>query len=147
MRLCGVPDNIKFASERQEKEWASPTLNPLLRRIVTKYASIAASLGWNWTITSVWRSRAEDAELEGTGIHCESRAADIRTKDAPPGAQADVVAQINNEWEYDPARPNLLVAYDKPHGDGPHLHLQVHYRTRLRIAGKLTPPQEAGING
>lgn len=39
---------------------------------------------------------------------------------------------INEMFVYDPARPNKVVCYVKPHGTGPHIHLQVHPNTRRR---------------
>lgn len=87
---------------------------------------------WNFTITSIFRTRAEDAALNASGIHVDWRAVDVRTRGLSQEAVRDVTVYINNRWVYDPTRPNLKVCFSEPHGTGPHGHFQVHPRTRRR---------------
>ena len=92
-------------------------------------------------VTCIHRSYAEDDAIGGSGIHAVGppyRAIDVRigNLDADP-TQAQVKAEevastLNNRWAYDPGRLNLMVAVAKPHGTGPHLHLQVHPNTARR---------------
>ena len=126
--MSAVP--LRFATKRQEREWLSGQLDARLVSIVTRGAEVSLErFAWLWTVTSIWRTGAEDAKLKGSGLHTLWRAIDIRTNDAPAGALAVIGNGINNGWVYDPARPKLKVAVWKPHGTGPHLHLQVSSAT------------------
>lgn len=120
---------MEFESDRQEAEWSNPAVHPKLRELVAAAEEYAATKRWAWLVTSIWRSPAEDAALEGSGVHTEWRALDIRTRDVSAQVVADVTRWINDRWKYDPTRPDLRVAISEPHGTGPHLHLQVHERT------------------
>ena len=127
-----MSDPLTFASPAIEEQFYH-RINPLLRQIALEYAEEAFQRhGWIWHITSAIRTKEEDEELHGTGIHCTGRAIDVRTKDQPKRAVDDIVSKINEEWIYDPKRPTFLVAFDKPHGSGPHCHLQVHENTGRR---------------
>ena len=131
---------IKFASLRQEQEWADPRLNGTVR-LITEYAADFCfhEIGHIITLTSIYRTMAEDKALEGHGIHPVWRAVDVRTNDMPVGAALRLEDEISRVWRYDPARPYLQVAYGKPHGTGPHIHLQVSSVT-CQIAGCLAWP-------
>jgi hypothetical protein len=92
-------------------------------------------------ITSIDRTIEEDKALNASGIHAAGppwRAIDIGIHELEAdlersqGVANELCAQINKVWAYDPSRSHLTVAYCKPHGSGPHLHLQVHTRTKLR---------------
>ena len=91
-------------------------------------------------LTSLDRTAAEDAALGGSGIHSDAsigwRAVDIAILKDGKGVSNDIyepiAAAINNRWEYDAKRPNMLCCFAKPHGTGPHFHLQVHLTSRKR---------------
>ncbi len=125
---------MRFASDRIEREWTSGLVHPLLRSLIQD-AILYASSRWQWDlfVTCILRTREEDKELEGSGIHCEGRAIDIRTKDIDRDAVQDLTDYLNDTWAYDPKRPRLVVAISKPHGSGPHLHIQVHPNTKRRF--------------
>lgn len=124
---------LGFASYRVRAEWENGPLHPLLRVVFGEMADYTV-LRWQWMpfVTCIYRTKAEDDELEGTGVHSAWRALDVRTKDVDRDAVEDAVEHLNAEWVYDPRRLRLSVAYAKPHGSGPHLHLQVHPSTRRR---------------
>ena len=91
-------------------------------------------------ITSIHRSKAQN-ELAGAKslIHVVGppyRAIDVSIRGLT-GSQDKAQAMcdlLNDIFVYDPQRPDKPVAYCKPHGTGPHIHLQVHPRTKLRKA-------------
>jgi hypothetical protein len=87
-------------------------------------------------VTSIYRTAEEEMAANGkTGIHCAGppyRAIDFRITGIGQVATDEVSAKINAKWQYDPARPQMVVAYSAPHGSGPHLHLQCHPSTTTR---------------
>lgn len=122
---------IKFASERVEREWNDQHLAKRVKEIVNDASSYAEQRwGWDFTITSIHRTQAEDDALQGSGIHVDWRAVDVRTRDQSDAAVVDVTRYINRKWVYDPNRPNLKVCFSEPHGTGPHAHYQVHTKTK-----------------
>jgi hypothetical protein len=122
---------LRFDSEREEREWNDARLSRRVKEIVTEASEYAEEKwGWNFTITSIFRTRAEDAALNASGIHVDWRAVDVRTRGVSKDAVQDVTKYINDRWAYDPRRPNLKVCFSEPHGTGPHGHFQVHPRTR-----------------
>jgi hypothetical protein len=126
---------LTFKTLRQEQEWdAKPCrLHPRLVAIVLAAAVYAFSTyGWMFRLTCLFRTPEEDRALGGTGVHCVGRAADIRTIGVRASWVEDVTNWINARWIYDLDRPDLPVAYSKPHGDAPHLHIQVHPGTTRR---------------
>jgi hypothetical protein len=124
-----------FETPRIEQEWGSEKLFPMTATIVHD-AQTYALARWDWTffLTCIWRSITEDIGLEGSGIHPAWRAVDVRDRDQAPDAIADVTKYLNGKYVYDPTRPRLVVCYSKPHGSGPHLHIQAHRRTALKTA-------------
>jgi hypothetical protein len=124
-----------FASPRVEEEWKSGCVFPTTASIVLDGQAYALDR-WKWTfvLTCVWRSQPEDRLMEGSGIHCLWRAVDIRDRDISPEAVADLATYLNRHYIYDPQRTALTVCYSKPHGTGPHVHVQSHPRTILRPA-------------
>lgn len=92
-------------------------------------------LDWDSTaplvITRIGATREEDEALGGSGIHAAGppwRALDfgIRALGSDFQARADALSdKIAAKWIYDPARPHLRVLVTKPHGTGPHGHVQV----------------------
>jgi hypothetical protein len=88
-------------------------------------------------VTSIGRTWKQDREIGGSGVHAAGppwRAMDISIRTLTGGqAKAEELAErINEIWQYDPRRPQKPVCYAKPHGTGPHIHLQVHPQTVRR---------------
>jgi len=93
-------------------------------------------------VTSVHRSK-EQNDLAGAKslIHVVGppyRAMDISLRGLTGGQEkAEAICELLNDlWVYDYTRPTKPVAYAKPHGTGPHIHLQVHPNTRQRAGYK-----------
>jgi hypothetical protein len=85
-------------------------------------------------VTSIGRSWKQERKNGRSGIHAAGppwRAIDISIRTLTGGqAEAERLAGlINSLWQYDPRRAKKPVCYAKPHGTGPHIHLQVHPRT------------------
>ena len=128
-----MTEPVLFKSFRQEKEWESDLLDPLLQNIVTEFANEAfAKYGWLPTITDILRTKSEDRAMEGTGMHVLGRAVDVRVKGVRQEVLDAMVGWSNARWAYDPKRSQFLVAYAKPHGTGPHIHFQVCASTRRK---------------
>jgi hypothetical protein len=121
------------SAERLKNEWDDSRLAPMVKTIVNDAAQYAHDK-WNWDflITSVHRTAAEDAALHASGIHVDWRAVDVRTNDRTQQEINDVAAYINEKYVYDAARAHLKVCFKEPHGNGVHAHFQVHPHTRLR---------------
>lgn len=91
-------------------------------------------------ITSIFRTRRADRKLGGSGVHATKphRAIDvsIRVLNTDPKVAQEMAEKmcevLNSLWIYDPTRPAKPVVYCKPHGTGPHIHLQVHPLSRRR---------------
>lgn len=120
-----------------------PARNPILADVLADAILIAARLGWRLVITSVYRNRREDIAVGGTGrgVHTLWRAVDIRTRDVRARLVADLKRSLDERWVYDPMRIDPVtgestypLCYVKPHGTGPHFHLQVHPETVRRRA-------------
>jgi hypothetical protein len=90
------------------------------------------------TITSIHRSKEQNRQAGAKSlIHVVGppyRAMDISIRGLTGGQEEAqrICDLLNDIWVYDATRPNKVVAYCKPHGTGPHIHLQVHPRTRQR---------------
>ncbi len=124
---------FKDNSERLQKEWDNPKLSPMVRKIVEDAAEFArAQFNWEFTITSIFRTKAEDAALHASGIHVEWRAVDVRSKGIDQDAVNKVADHINKKYAYDPKRPGMKVCFKEPHGNGVHAHYQVHPNTKKR---------------
>jgi hypothetical protein len=127
---------MKFKNEsakRLEEEWKDARLEPMVKTIVEDAASYAEKKHrWEFVITSIHRTPAEDAALHASGIHVEWRAVDVRTSDRKQGEINRVAEYVNEKYVYDAARPNMKVCFTEPHGNGVHAHYQVHPHTRLR---------------
>ena len=92
--------------------------------------------------SSIHRTDAEnDAAGAKTRIHVVTPSSGLRALDLSGhnvgGTVEDrwracgrVASTINRKWIYDPARPNIKVAFAAKHGTAPHVHLQVHRNTR-----------------
>lgn len=127
---------MKFKAEsatRLKKEWDSPKLAPMVKQIVEDAAKYALTkFNWEFTITSIFRTKAEDAALHASGIHSEWRAVDVRTKDQNQDTVNAVANYINKKYSYDPSRPGMKVCFKEPHGNGVHAHYQVHPKTKKK---------------
>ena len=128
-----MSDPLRFRSLALEDQFYSHRVNARVREIVLAAAEHAlVSHGWLFDVTSAIRTAKEDAALGGSGIHVTGRAVDVSARSIPSQLVKAVTDWVNERWVYDPARPRLTVCYSAPHGTGPHLHFQVHERTRLR---------------
>ena len=112
------------------------SLHPKLRQVVDDVMDVWPNK--TLIIISIYRSKAKDKQIGGSGVHSTTphRAIDARIANLKDGFQekADEVADvINTIWSYDPSRRNLHLAIAKLHGTGPHLHLQVHPRTKRNM--------------
>jgi hypothetical protein len=131
-------------SEKQLVEW--PDLAPLLLQVI--WLLLREWPGTVFRVNSIHRSREHDRRIKGQtkeeyvpGIHTVGppyRALDgsiwtLGLPIVPAMAEvAKVARKINEQWIYDPKRPKMVVCYVLPHGEGPHIHLQVHPNTRRR---------------
>ena len=79
-------------------------------------------------VTCAFRQKQHANDLHGV---TPVRAKDIRSwcYDDPRA----VAKAINDRWEYDPLRPDKVVALYHNSGQGEHIHLQVHPRTILKV--------------
>lgn len=142
---------MTFASLRREQEYGQlPKKNPLLREILDAAADHAFDrTGWIVCVGDIFRTAQESAETDrasvaagGLGMgrapgsmspHCVWRAADIRIRGINPAVVKELADWVNSRWVYNPSDArNLPVADAKPHGTGPHIHLQTHPATRKR---------------
>lgn len=80
-------------------------------------------------ITCIHRTTAEEAAAGSvSGIHMMGpphRAVDVGGANLTQQQLDGTANAINAVWEYDPTRLNKLVCFVRPHGTGPHFHLQV----------------------
>lgn len=90
------------------------------------------------TLTSIHRSKKQnDLAKAKSLIHVVGppyRAIDVSIHGLFGGQEkAESMCEVLNDiYQYDYTRPDKPVAYAKPHGTGPHIHLQVHPNTRLK---------------
>jgi len=128
-----MADPLRFRSQRLDDEFFGPEVHPVVRMIVLEAAEHALGThGWLFEVTSCLRTAEEDAKLGGSGIHVTGRAVDVSARSIPDALVHAVTEWVNARWRYDPQRPRLTCCYSAPHGTGPHLHFQVHERTRTR---------------
>ena len=121
---------VQFKSKQQENDFNGSQIWPLLKAILLDADNYSkANLNADIVVTSIIRSYAEDIALHGSGIHCTGRAGDVRIKAWDDPNALAIAAYLNGKYLYDPARTTLKVAFMEPHGDGPHIHCQVHART------------------
>lgn len=93
-----------------------------LRSLVTW---LEHELGVEFIATSLYRMHNEDS------VHGQLplRGIDLRCRDPELGHFLE--QYVNDDWIYDPSRPELKCAIYHDSGHGPHLHLQVHDYTVL----------------
>ncbi len=109
-------------------------MHPMLREVVFKGFDHTPSVRL-W-VSDLGRTTEEDVKLGASGIHAAGppwRACDAGWEDMHQEAVNIVCANINKQYQYDPKRPHLQVAYGAPHGTGLHIHYQVHPNT-IRIS-------------
>ena len=90
-------------------------------------------------VTSVHRTANENEQAGARSqIHVVGppyRAVDLRIRNIDGDFQRiaeEIAEDLNDDWAYDPDRPDKPVAFARVHGSGPHIHLQVHPRTTRR---------------
>lgn len=115
---------VILPSIRLAKEFAR--LHNRLRLVFNYMLDYCWPDGKDIHVTSIYRSKEEDAQLEGSGIHhsIPHRAIDIRTWPLTDGEVATLTRKMNDRFAYDPDRPKLNVCVTALHGSGPHAHLQ-----------------------
>lgn len=123
-----------FKDARIRSEWDSMLLHPYARIITLELCILGMQRGWFPLLTCIYRTYKEDVELGGSGLHLAWRAVDVRTHDQDPAVVSEVCGVLNRRWVYDPDRPALNVALNRPHGTGPHVHIQAHPYTVLRAS-------------
>jgi hypothetical protein len=139
--MTNIIMSVKHLNEFLELEW---NLLRVFWTLVNLWPDESLS------VTSIGRSVTQDRALGASGIHSAGppwRAIDISIRTLKGGQDAaDGLADlVNDMWVYDPRRPTMGVCYAKPHGSGPHIHLQVHPRTRRKGQRvSLAPAQPQG---
>ena len=104
------------------------SLHPKMLVLLLEAVRFAKKCGWTPCLTSIYRTQQENRNAGAeTEIHCTipHRAVDLRTKNVNPTYVSDLDKHLDTNWIYDPMRPKLTCSYEKLHGTGPHLHLQV----------------------
>lgn len=98
---------------------------PLLIEIIAMIAR-----RWGLTITKGWEPKRHMNDLHGT---LPGRAIDLRFWDyGSDQAAYEIAHQVNRMWQYDPKRPEKLVAFVHDSGQGIHFHIQVSENTIRR---------------
>lgn len=124
---------MEFKSSRQEREWVSGKVHPVLIGIAGEAVAFADRLGWSpVVVTDIYRTLEEEAALRSSGVHHAWRAIDFRTRDIKPKQVEDLRRFLEGAWVYDPMRPSKILCYTAEHGSGPHMHVQVTDRTVRR---------------
>lgn len=80
-------------------------------------------------LTESYRPKRHRNDLHGT---LPVRAVDIRSWCYPDSKAYQIMHEINQKWEYDPKRPDKMVAIVHNSGKGIHMHIQVHPNTQRR---------------
>ena len=130
-----LQEPIRFTSGELEDQWDAKVghgvpLHPKLITLVLDFCHYAYDKhGWLPECTSIVRTAEEDKALGGSGVHAAGRGFDIRTRNIPKAVIEDCKSFIDNTWQYDKMRANMTCCLIKPHGSGPHAHLQVHSHT------------------
>lgn len=130
---------IRLLSDRLNSDWESPRLDLTLRSIINDAASYMYRV-WNDDIyiTCLLRTPEEDAALyhdpqHQPGVHVYGRGCDLSVRSYSLSEVNGLVNYVNENWQYDPARPMMLCALyeDATHPDssGAHIHLQSHLDT------------------
>lgn len=130
-------DTIRFASDRARKGW--DMMLPPTQRLANEMARwLWIEFGIYLTLTETHTSKEQDNALQRVSTtHRDGRAFDVRIRDPLSGdilLSEDVIAKFCAHFRK--KYPNLgaiskgtpgqrsLIVY-KPHGSGPHLHIQI----------------------
>ena len=98
-------------------------IHPLLREMI---ANVEGVTGFEFTITSLYR--IGDDGNHGT---LPLRAMDLRCRNVVYGRTIE--KHVNENWTYDPDRPEMRCCIIHDTGKGLHFHFQVHPNTRKPI--------------
>ena len=110
-------------------------INPLLKTIMEDADDFSQKkYGIELTITATVSTIQEDKQLgRVSSTHRDRRAVDVRTRDLPDSLVAELCAYLRKKYaKYGAVSGNYpqLVVY-KPHGTGPHLHIQLNRKYSL----------------
>jgi hypothetical protein len=109
-------------------------VNPVLARIIIDVLGLSPEAIVRFTDLNRTLQENEDAGAKSL-VHVVGppwRALDIGGRYMTEDEMDFMCDAINAIYVYDPRRPKKPVAYCKPHGKGPHVHVQVHPNTRRR---------------
>lgn len=123
---------MKFKSSRVKQDYSNGKMHRNLCLVFDDFIEEARAHNWDFTVTSIYRTPKEDKELKGSGIHTLWRAIDVRDTDVTVNTLQEIVAALSDKWVYDPERPGKPLCLYSAHGNGPHLHIQVHENTARR---------------
>ena len=118
---------MRFKTPEVERRYHS--LNPQLKKILVDICERTLKTHEiDLCVTATCSTKEEDLELERmSDTHRTRRAADIRTSGIPEEIIAEIIAWATKKYgKYGAivgATPSLIV--NKPHGTGPHLHVQL----------------------
>lgn len=126
---------VIFPTSRILREWND--IDPLLYQIFMELVERAwPESSIDCRLTCIHRTDEEERLAGGkTGIHTVGppfRAIDIGGRDFSQAQLDSTASWLNQRWTYDPTQPSLNVAFVRPHGTGPHIHLQVSPRTHIK---------------
>ena len=127
---------MKFKSKKVEERFV------LMEKIAQKIAIamdewLHTNYGLEITLTETWTTGQEDAKLNRqSDTHRTGRAFDVRTRDIPEWILPKLIefANVSFNERYGaltPSGPRLI--FEKLHGSGPHLHVQVRRNLRLAV--------------
>lgn len=124
---------MKFKDDIVESRYED--LNPLLKTILEDADDFSQKkYGIELTVTATVSTIQEDKQLgRESSTHRDRRASDIRTRDLPDSLIAELCAYLRKKYgKYGAVSNNApsLVVY-KPHGTGPHLHIQLNRKYAL----------------
>ena len=94
-------------------------------RLRTILVDLEENTGFEFTVTSLYR-------IDDDGVHGQLplRGTDLRMRSIVAGEIMETL--VNDEWIYDPSRPDMKCAVLHGEGANLHLHVQVHPNTVRR---------------
>lgn len=124
---------VKFASEKSKERFFN--LHPLVIMVVSEISNFCKSENHTITLTETVTTKEEDQSVDRkSSTHRTSRAVDIRVNDMPEGLAQKITNHFNFKFRHiaavNPSGVSELIVF-KPHGTGPHLHVQIHSRFAL----------------
>jgi hypothetical protein len=96
--------------------------HPILRDIIDYIAET-----YGLVITETYRKKRHLNDLHG---EVPVRAYDIRTWCYSDKLALEIMHNVNQQWSYDPSRPDMECFIIHDSGHGRHAHIQVHPNTR-----------------